>query len=37
VNLADDIVRETLLTTAGEIVQPRIREFLKLPALAMQG
>jgi proton-translocating NAD(P)+ transhydrogenase subunit alpha len=36
-NLADDIVRDTLLTNAGEIVQPRIREFLKLPALARQG
>jgi len=36
-NLADDIVRDTLLTNAGEIAQPRIREFLKLPALARQG
>jgi H+-translocating NAD(P) transhydrogenase subunit alpha len=35
-NLADEIVRETLLTNGGEIVQPRVREFLKLPALATQ-
>lgn len=36
VNLADEIVSETLLTNAGEIVQPRVREFFKLPALAKQ-
>jgi NAD(P) transhydrogenase subunit alpha len=33
-NLEDDIVRDTLLTNGGEIAQPRVREFLKLPALA---
>jgi NAD(P) transhydrogenase subunit alpha len=33
-NLEDDIVRDTLLTNGGEIGQPRVREFLKLPALA---
>jgi H+-translocating NAD(P) transhydrogenase subunit alpha len=33
-NLTDEIVRETLLTRNGEIVNTRIREFLKLPALA---
>lgn len=33
VNLEDEIVRETLLTRGGEIVQARVREFLKLPAL----
>ena len=33
-NMADEIVRETLLTRGGEIVNARIREFLKLPALA---
>jgi len=32
-NLEDEIVRETLLTRGGEIVQARVREFLKLPAL----
>ena len=31
-NLQDEIVRETLLTNNGEIVQPRVREFLGLPA-----
>ena len=30
-NLQDEIVRETLLTNNGEIVQPRVREFLGLP------
>ncbi len=33
-NLDDEIVRETLLTQGGEIVQSRVREFLSLPALA---
>jgi NAD(P) transhydrogenase subunit alpha len=33
-NMADEIVRETLLTRGGEIVNTRVREFLKLPALA---
>jgi len=36
-NPEDEIVRETLLTRRGEIVQPRVREFFALPALAMQG
>jgi H+-translocating NAD(P) transhydrogenase subunit alpha len=36
-NLEDDIVRETLLTSGGEIVQARVREFLKLPALTKQA
>jgi NAD(P) transhydrogenase subunit alpha len=36
-NLADEIVRETLLTSGGEIAQVRVREFLKLPALAKQA
>jgi len=31
-NLEDEIVRETLLTRGGEIVQARVREFLALPA-----
>ena len=30
----DDIIRETLLTRDGEIVNGRVREFLKLPVLA---
>jgi NAD(P) transhydrogenase subunit alpha len=29
----DDIVRETRVTHAGEVVQPRVRELLGLPAL----
>jgi H+-translocating NAD(P) transhydrogenase subunit alpha len=33
-NLEDEIVRETLLTRGGEIVQARVRENFKLPALA---
>ncbi len=33
-NLEDEIMRETLLTRGGEIVQARIREFFSLPALA---
>ena len=36
-NLEDEIVRETLLTRGGEIVQARIREFFALPALVKQG
>jgi NAD(P) transhydrogenase subunit alpha len=32
-NLQDEIVRETLLTHEGEIVNARVREFFKLPAL----
>jgi len=30
---SDDIIRETLLTQGGEIVNSRVREFFKLPAL----
>ena len=29
----DEIVRETLLTRSGEVVNPRVREFFSLPAL----
>jgi H+-translocating NAD(P) transhydrogenase subunit alpha len=36
-NLADEIVRETLVTRGGEIVNPRVREFLALPALVTQS
>jgi NAD(P) transhydrogenase subunit alpha len=32
-NLEDEIVRDTLLTRGGEIVNARVREFFKLPAL----
>ena len=33
-NLQDEIIRETLITSGGEIVNARVREFYKLPALA---
>jgi len=33
-NLQDEIVRETLITKDDEIVNTRVREFFKLPALA---
>jgi H+-translocating NAD(P) transhydrogenase subunit alpha len=33
-NLQDEIIRETLVTNGGEIVNTRVREFFKLPALA---
>ncbi len=33
-NPEDEIIRETLLTRNGEIVNKRVREFFKLPALA---
>jgi NAD(P) transhydrogenase subunit alpha len=29
----DEIIRDTLLTTGGEIVNQRLREFYKLPPL----
>jgi NAD(P) transhydrogenase subunit alpha len=32
-NMEDEIVRETLLTNGGEIVNARVREFFTLPAL----
>ena len=35
-NMQDEIIRETSLTRGGEIVQPRVREFFQLPALAPQ-
>ena len=37
VNMQDDIVSSTLVTEGGEIVNPRIREFFALPALAAVG
>ncbi len=35
-NLEDEIIRETLLTREGEIVNQRVREFFSLPALVAQ-
>jgi hypothetical protein len=36
-NMQDEITRETLVTHGGEIVNARVREFLKLPALAVRS
>jgi NAD(P) transhydrogenase subunit alpha len=36
-NLQDEIVRETLITNGGEVVNNRVREFFMLPALAQAG
>lgn len=36
-NMQDEITRETLVTHGGEIVNTRVREFLKLPALAAKS
>jgi proton-translocating NAD(P)+ transhydrogenase subunit alpha len=33
VNTSDDIIRDTLLTQGGEVVNARLREFFSLPAL----
>jgi H+-translocating NAD(P) transhydrogenase subunit alpha len=35
-NLQDEIVRDTLLTEGGDVVNARVREFFSLPALANQ-
>src|SRR5271166_6214039 len=35
-NMEDEIVRSTLVTEGGEIVNPRVREFFSLPALVAQ-
>ena len=36
-NRADEIVRDTLLTEGGEIVNERVRQFFSLPVLATQS
>ena len=36
-NMQDEIVRETLITRGGEVVNARVREFFKMPALAPAG
>jgi NAD(P) transhydrogenase subunit alpha len=36
-NLQDEIIRETMVTRDGEIVNARVREFFKLPAPAPAG
>ena len=35
-NTEDEIIRSTLVTQGGEIVNPRVREFFSLPALVAQ-
>lgn len=37
IDTKDEIIRETLLTQSGEVVNARLREFFQLPALATQG
>ena len=37
INAQDEIVRETLITQGGEIVNARLREIFKLPALAAKS
>lgn len=36
-DLNDEIIRETLLTRDGEVVNQRVREFFSLPSLAVQN
>lgn len=36
-NLEDEIIRETLVTHGGEVVNSRVREFFSLPQLTMQA
>jgi len=36
-NLEDDIIKSTLLTEGGEVVNPRVREYFSLPALAAKS
>ena len=37
INLEDEIIRETLLTKDGEVVNARVREFFSLPALVAKA
>jgi NAD(P) transhydrogenase subunit alpha len=36
-NLQDEIIRETMITNGGEVVNARVRDFFKMPALATAG
>jgi NAD(P) transhydrogenase subunit alpha len=36
-NMDDEIVRETMLTHSGEVVNPRVREFFSLPPLPSEA
>ena len=37
IDTSDEIIRETLLTQGGQVVNKRVREFFSLPALAAQS
>ncbi|MGA8432388.1 MAG: Re/Si-specific NAD(P)(+) transhydrogenase subunit alpha [Candidatus Sulfotelmatobacter sp.] len=37
VNTQDEIIRETMVTSGGEVVNARVREFFKMPELARVG
>src|SRR5271154_5246437 len=36
-NLQDEIIRETMITSGGEVVNARVRDFFKMPALTAAG
>jgi NAD(P) transhydrogenase subunit alpha len=36
-NLQDEIIRETMITNGGEVVNARVRDFFKMPALTAAG
>ena len=36
-NRQDEIIRETMITSGGEVVNARVRDFFKMPALAPAG
>jgi NAD(P) transhydrogenase subunit alpha len=36
-NVQDEIIRETMITSGGEVVNVRVRDFFKMPALAPAG
>jgi NAD(P) transhydrogenase subunit alpha len=36
-NLQDEIIRETMITHSGEVVNARVRDFFKMPALTPAG
>src|SRR6202167_551973 len=36
-NLQDEIIRETMITSGGEVVNARVRDFFKMPALTPAG
>ena len=36
-NMQDEIIRETMITSGGEIVNARVRDFFQLPALTAAG